>query len=123
VPDWGAAAEDWDGVHMSFGGLLSSEQARYESPEGWSMHNWWHTECTYWLRSLATNARRLPNHEQTQGSEYLHIPWLEAGRIGGTPLVRGDSASLRIDSRLRGNDGLEARLRWLRTKLGRLGRE
>ena len=44
VPDWGAAAEDWDGVHMSFGGLISSEQARYESPEGWSMHNWWHAE-------------------------------------------------------------------------------
>ena len=123
VPDWGAAAEDWDGVHMSFGGLLSSEQARYESPEGWSMHNWWHAERTYWLRSLVTTARRLPNYEQTQGSEFLHIPWLEASRIGGTPLVSGDSASLRIDSRLRGNDGLEARLRWLRARLGRLGRE
>ena len=36
VPDWGAVAVavDWDGVHLSLGGLLSGEQSRYESPEG-----------------------------------------------------------------------------------------
>ena len=91
VPDWGAAAEDWDGVHVSFGGLLSSEQARYESPEGWSMHNWWHSEMTYWLRSLTATARRLPNYERVEGPEYLYVPWLEAGKIGSVPLTRMDS--------------------------------
>ena len=35
--NWGAAANDWDGVHLSFGGLLSCEQARSESAEGRSL--------------------------------------------------------------------------------------
>ena len=32
VPNWGAVAEEWDGVHLSLGGLLTAEQNRYESP-------------------------------------------------------------------------------------------
>jgi len=34
VPNWGAVAEEWDGVHLSFGGLLTTEQNRYESISG-----------------------------------------------------------------------------------------
>ena len=63
VPDWGAAAEDWDGVHLSLGGLLTAEQVRYQSEDGISMLNFWQAEQTYWLRGFVSNARRLPDHE------------------------------------------------------------
>ena len=72
--NWGAAANDWDGVHLSFWGLLSCEQARCESAEGWSLLDFWHAEQTYWLRSLETVSDQLPNHEWTQrsGNEFRH---------------------------------------------------
>ena len=41
VPNWGAAAEDWDGIHLSFWGLLTCEQVRYESTAGWSQQEFW----------------------------------------------------------------------------------
>lgn len=62
VPDWGAASADWDGVHLSLGGLLACEQGRYESAEGWSMHESWHTERTFWLRALDASCEQLPDY-------------------------------------------------------------
>ena len=62
VPDWGAASADWDAVHLSFGGLLSCEQGWYESPEGWSMHESWHVEQTFWLRGLDAQFERIPDY-------------------------------------------------------------
>ena len=62
VPDWGAAAADWDGVHLSLGGLLSCEQNRRESAEGWSMHESWHAETTFWLRHLDAECERMPDY-------------------------------------------------------------
>jgi len=90
VPNWGAASEDWDGVHMSFGGLLTCEQVRHESPAGWSKQEFWHAEQTFWLRSLATITRRLPDHEPSQRPDQLRFPRIEAGRGSGTPLRRVD---------------------------------
>ena len=62
VPDWGAASADWDGVHLSLGGLLSCEQNRRESAEGWSMHEFWHAETTHWLRALDVQCERMPDY-------------------------------------------------------------
>ncbi len=67
VPNWGAVAEEWDGVHLSFGGLLTTEQNRYESPAGWTMLNSWHAEQTYWLRALKTETERQPDFERGMG--------------------------------------------------------
>ena len=61
VPNWGAVSEEWDGVHLSLGGLLTTEQGRYESPAGWTMLESWHAEQTYWLRSLEIDTERLPD--------------------------------------------------------------
>ena len=61
VPDWGAAAEDWDGVHVSLGGLLTTEQVRYESTGGVSMLLFTASELTYWLRGFPSAAERLPD--------------------------------------------------------------
>ena len=52
VPDWGAAAAEWDGVHVSLGGLLTTEQVRYESTGGVSMLLFTESELTYWLRGF-----------------------------------------------------------------------
>ena len=52
VPDWAAAAEEWDGVHVSLGGLLTTEQVRYESTGGVSMLLFTASELTYWLRGF-----------------------------------------------------------------------
>ena len=62
VPDWGAAASDWDAVHLSFGGLLTCEQRVYDVGGDWTKHGTWHAEMTFWLTSIDTSANRLPDH-------------------------------------------------------------
>ena len=71
VPNWGAVAEDWDGVHLSLGGLLTTEQNRYESAAGWSMLDSWHAEQTYWLRALKTETERQPDYEEGMGAPQI----------------------------------------------------
>ena len=61
VPNWGAVSEEWDGVHLTLGGLLTTEQGRYESPAGWTMLESWQAEQTYWLGSLEIDSERLPD--------------------------------------------------------------
>ena len=90
VPDWGAAAEDWDGVHLSLGGLLTAEQVRYQSEDGVSMLNFWQAEQTYWLRGFASNARRLPDHEGRNCPDHIEIADPKPGRRKGVPLRRID---------------------------------
>ena len=71
MPNWGAVAEEWDGVHLSFGGLLTTEQNRHESISrwkyGWAMLDAWHAEQTYWLRPLKTESERQPDFEKRHG--------------------------------------------------------
>ena len=67
VPNWGAVSEEWDGVHLSFGGLLTAEQNRYESPAGWTMLDSWHAEQTRWLRTLKTETERRPDYDRGMG--------------------------------------------------------
>ena len=90
VPDWAAAAEDWDGVHLSLGGLLTAEQVRHQSKDGISMLNFWQAEQTYWLRGLASNARRLPDHERVPRPGHIVIADPNRGRRRGVPLRRND---------------------------------
>ena len=58
VPNWGAGAGEWDGVHLTFGGLLGCEQVCYADAAGWSMNQLWQIELTCWLTSLATVSER-----------------------------------------------------------------
>ena len=67
APDWGAVSEEWDGVHLSLGGLLTAEQNRYESASGWTMLDAWHAEQTYWLRALKTETKRMPEFDRGMG--------------------------------------------------------
>lgn len=69
VPNWGAISEEWDGVHLSLGGLLTTEQNRYESSAGWTMLESWQAEQTYWLRSLEIASTRLPDYDRTPSDD------------------------------------------------------
>ena len=96
VPNWGAVAEEWDGVHLSLGGLLTAEQSRHESISGWkygwAMLNSWHAEQTYWLRPLKTETERQPDF--LEGMGYPEIEGYRSHRIDwdtGTLLTRDDS--------------------------------
>lgn len=86
VPNWGAVAEEWDGVHLSFGGCLAAEQNRHESAAGWSMLDFWHAEQTYWLRALKTEPERQPDFQEGMGP-----PEVEGVRY---PDIDGDSGTL-----------------------------
>ena len=82
VPNWGAVAEEWDGVHLSFGGLLTAEQNRYESPAGWTMLDAWHAEQTYWFRALKTETERQPDFEEGMGApEIQGLRFPDIGRL------------------------------------------
>jgi len=61
VPDWSAVASDFDAVHLTLGGLLTTEQVRIDSPSGWSQHDGWDFEQTLWLHWKFTRAERLPD--------------------------------------------------------------
>ena len=81
VPNWGAVAQEWDGVHLSLGGLLTAEQHRYESPVGWTMLEFWYAEQTYWLRALKTETERQPDFDRGMGAP--QIEGLRFPDIGG----------------------------------------
>ena len=48
-PDWARVATQWDGVHLTFMGLLTALFARHCSAAGTTMLWSWDTEGTFWL--------------------------------------------------------------------------
>ena len=48
-PDWKRVAEEWDGVHLTFAGLLTTPFVRHNSAAGSTMLWSWDTEGTLWL--------------------------------------------------------------------------
>ncbi|RAQ94740.1 hypothetical protein A4R35_04275 [Thermogemmatispora tikiterensis] len=61
-PDWRAVARDWDGVHLSLGGFLSSEGVIWGSPEEGHAHLFgWGTESTLWLHWAFEGVEPLPD--------------------------------------------------------------
>lgn len=96
APDWGAVAADWDGVHLTFGGLLSCEQSRYEKDGQWSKHQFWHVEETHWLRALDVESIRLPDYEENHSAPLFDFPFFEEGSLPGSSssgffLLRGQN--------------------------------
>ena len=61
MPNWREVADAWDGVHVTLGGVLSCEQARYERDGEWSMMQFWHTEETCWMDRLEITGERMPD--------------------------------------------------------------
>ena len=71
VPNWVRVADSWDGVHLTLGGMLSCEQARYERDGDWSMLQYWHPEQTHWLGKLPISAARLPDARRSDHWQQL----------------------------------------------------
>jgi hypothetical protein len=52
VPDWASVGAEWDGVHLSFLGVLTTPFVRVSSEVGSSMLWSWGAEQTIWLRPV-----------------------------------------------------------------------
>ena len=63
VPDWRAAAEDWDGVHISPWTYLTAIQVRVESEAGWTQPWSWEGPHTVWLDWVFETVEDLPAHD------------------------------------------------------------
>ena len=48
-PEWGSVASRWDGIHLTFAGLLTTPFVRHSSAAGTTMLWSWDTEGTMWL--------------------------------------------------------------------------
>ena len=77
TPDWNAVSMDWDGVHLSFGGLLACEQARYERDGAWSMHQFWQAELSFWFNTDGITATELPEYARNAKGSEVGIPVFE----------------------------------------------
>jgi hypothetical protein len=58
-PDWQAVSQDWDGVHLSIGGLLTTERVRWGTPATQTHLFGWSVESTAWLRWVFGSTERL----------------------------------------------------------------
>jgi len=97
MPDWQRIAEDYDGVHLSWAGMLTCEGHVIDTPELGaevvSMVRYWSSERTLWLNDVL----EMP--------EPLSAPLL-SGRINGdTGINANDPARLPVDA-----DFINARL-------------
>ncbi len=76
VPDWPAVAQDWDGVHVSLGALLTATDVWVTDEMGSSRFWGWDNEGTYWLRWAFDGYIPLPDLV-LQGHSWrtpLHLP-------------------------------------------------
>ena len=60
-PNWQAVAQDWDGIHLSTGGLLTTERVRWGRPGAQTHLYGWGVESTVWLRWVFGSVERLPD--------------------------------------------------------------
>jgi len=60
-PDWQAVTHDWDGIHLSLGGLLTTERVRWGKPSAQTHLFGWGVESTTWLRWVFDHVERLPD--------------------------------------------------------------
>jgi len=98
VPDWSAVADDWDAVHLTFGGLLIAEQVRVSSPSGWTYHWAWDYEQTMWLRWMFTSTGQMAHHQEPEesGPDWRSLYYLiphDSSPHGHTTQLRRSSSS------------------------------
>ena len=77
VPDWSMVAAKWDAVHLGFGGLLTTQQVRVQSPAGWTYLWSWDAELTLWLRWMFISSEHLPDYEPPRPTPILRMGAIE----------------------------------------------
>jgi hypothetical protein len=86
VPDWSAIAKDWDAVHLTLGGLLTAEQVRVESQDGWTTLWGWDCEQTVWLHWRFTDFVRLSDIEEHRDCP-VELSYPDEFHIGGDSIT------------------------------------
>jgi hypothetical protein len=72
LPDWRSVAAQWDGVHVSVAGYLSTAGMAVDAGGGAaSLLAGWDADQTLWLRDLFTGTRQLTTWHGTPGPEAL----------------------------------------------------
>jgi hypothetical protein len=59
LPNWPAVANEWDGVHLTVGGYLTTSGVALEAGEGATLLAGWNPDETVWLRDVFRDVRRL----------------------------------------------------------------
>jgi hypothetical protein len=89
LPDWTAVARDFDGVHLSWAGFLSSEGFVADLPSGGvTMLRYWGNERTLWLRDVFGRPEPLPGPQLS-------------GRVNGATGLSTFGDDSRVDKGLR----------------------
>ena len=82
IPNWPEVADAWHGVHVTLGGMLSCDQARYERDGEWSMMQFCHAEQTWWMDRLEITGERMPDvlerHNRQKLKAFPYGPELRA---------------------------------------------
>ena len=87
APDWGLVAQRWDGVHLSFAGLLGTTYAGFERAEPGSVLWTWDREQTLWLGDVITAGAEIPAPDRSARVSFAG-PLLADLQVGGTLLRR-----------------------------------
>ncbi|MXY45687.1 MAG: hypothetical protein F4Y44_01635 [Chloroflexi bacterium] len=77
TPNWSAVAAEWDGVHLTLGGLLTAEKVRVASAAGWSMLRFCDMEQTMWLNWVFEDVERLPDGDAIPLPVELYFPFAD----------------------------------------------
>jgi hypothetical protein len=83
-PDWSPVAARWDGVHLTFAGLLSASYVPMTTAAGTTTLWTWESERTLWLRQpfVARRQVRLLREELREGHPGLAPVLISAGPAG-----------------------------------------
>ena len=73
VPDWRRVAEEYDGVHLTFAGLLTTPFVRETSAAGTTMLWSWDVEHTTWLRDVVRPGASLQPLDSERPGRIDHI--------------------------------------------------
>ena len=63
IPNWAAVAQRWHGVHLSVGGLLSTQGVSMSERGMRTQLAGWDVECTVWLQWAFERVERLPDSD------------------------------------------------------------
>jgi hypothetical protein len=75
APTWSRVADDYDGVHLTFAGLLTGLYVPYATEEVSTTLWAWNWESTHWLRSVFTSATPLEDLPEAPKDPGYYHPW------------------------------------------------
>lgn len=85
IPDWAAVAQDWDAVHVSVAGYLTTATRALDLADGTTatMLAGWNPDQTWWLTDAVTTTTAQPEH------------WVNPQDLDGPDFAwrRGDAAT------------------------------